>query len=150
MITIYGGKEMPSVDAAIDKEPWYFILSAKASESDLATELTGLAEARAESRKWTKVTMGKPVATKLGNTKAYEMDLKATDETKRSFEGKLLLARRGGIDVLIFGFTKPGAFKGSGYEDLKKDFFWLVGSDDEKTATQTAPPTKDVSKPTKK
>ncbi len=140
IITLYGDEEMPSVDSAIGKTPWYFVLSSKSSDKDMAKMLPELAKARSESRKWKNVTLGKATKTTLGKAKAYEMDIKATDEQKRSFEGKLLLARRGKTDVLVFAFTAPGSFKGSRYEDLKENFFWLVGSDAEMTATSTAAP----------
>lgn len=150
IITLYGGKDMPEPDAAIDKEPWYFVLSSSSLETDLPDALPVLAKARAESRKWKNLKMGKPVKTTLGKALAYEMDVAATDDLGRAFEGKLLLARRGGTDVLLFGFTKPGEFEGARYEEIKEDFFWLVGSDQEMEATKTAEPAKKDDKKTEK
>jgi len=148
IITIYGGKDMPSPDAAIEKAPWYFVLSAVATDEDLAKRVVTLAEARKEARNWKDTKFGKAAATKLGSADASEMDLSATDEKGRKFEGKLLLARRGGIEVLIFAFTKPDAFKNAGYDDLKKNFYWIENAAPEEP-TATVEPTKTV-KPKKK
>lgn len=126
LITMYGGEDMPSQDAAIDDVPWYFVLSTKQdAEAALDKQIVELAKNRSKSRGWKDVTMGKPKSTKLGGAPASEMDLSATDDLGRPFEGKLLLSKVDPDVVLVFAFTRPGSFEKHGeFEDLKQRFYW--------------------------
>jgi hypothetical protein len=141
LITMYGDEEMPSLDSAIGDTPWYFVLSAKQEESTaLDKQVVELAENRSKSRGWKDVTMGKPHSTKLGGAPASEIDLSATDDLGRPFEGKLLVSRVENDAVLVFAFTRPGSFEKHGkFEDLKKNFYWFNPLP-EKVTSQTAPP----------
>jgi hypothetical protein len=61
----------------------------------------------------------------------------ATDDQKRPVEGKIVLARVEGQEVLLFGFTEPGSFEKSKFDDIQKAFYWSgVKASDEATAAK--------------
>lgn len=124
-ITAYSGKEMPDADTAIGKELWLQVYtSQEASKTPVAKEIVALVKARAKNRGWTDAEIGKPVKTKVGNRPAYQVDVSATDDKKRDFEGRVVLARVDDNEVLIFGFTEPGAFEKSAFDEVLKNFYW--------------------------
>lgn len=130
VMTVYAAKDAPSPDAAIGETPWMFVLSSTTpSEDKVPDRLLQLAKQRAELRGWKDIEFGKPAKTKLGKVEGYEIDVSATDEKKRQFEGKLLLARDGSSEALVFAFAKPGSFTGDEYEALKSNFYWHTGAD---------------------
>lgn len=140
LITVYGDEELPTdTKQAIGETPWIFVYSSSTTETTaLSKQVTALAEERGKARGWTKTKFGKPKKGTMGGAEAAVMDIAATDESGRSFEGVLALSQSEGSSVLVFAFAKPGSFDRAIYDDFAEHFYWHSSSAQDASTEETA------------